>query len=324
MKFAPPLLKDTLALTLLLVGLPVAAQGLGANRLLTVSDVLRLAPESSSTVASAQNEVATAERDLRTLEANPQAVPIELAAARRTLEASQDDLRLAVAQSRLEGFNLFAELLEAQAALEAQERATEIAAISAEATEARYEAGAGGEFARDSLEAFVDVEVVVERLRPVSEASLPEIEANEEELMARANETSGRLRNADRTVADAEEQLAAVDNAFSAAREVEAARDRLEDSRAAASEARHAVRLAVRQAVANVRAAQNRYENAQASQRSSVETLRSAEVRFDAGTISRVALEEARLAHQNTESSLQSALHGLYRALLQLEIAVLE
>jgi|GEM_PF-903470 len=336
-----------LTLCALLLAAPAFAQGALPGNLLTVGDVLRLAPKGSRAVADARSAVQDAAREQRTLENDPQAVPIEVRAARRAVEAAEDDLKVAVAQSRLEGFNLFAELVEAQAAVEAQEGTARVAEISARAMEARHEAGAateseltgaqselasaersleeartGLQFARDSLEAFLGTGVV--EVRPLRESQLPEGTPTEEELVASAGEANRRIRNAERALVDAREQLAAVDNAYSAAREIETARERVQNAEEAISDARDAVQLSLRQALANLDAARNRYENARASGRSAAESYRASQARFEAGTISRVALEEARLSLGSSEASLQSALHALFRAHLQLEMAVLE
>jgi outer membrane protein len=311
-------------------------------RQLGFEEALALASQNSAEVSTAQVDLERAERDLARLRADPLALRIPLLQGEQGLAQAQQALALARLRLENEVASSFAAALEADNTVRLSEMQRDISATQLEATTIRFEAGAATtldvERARnalsDSERALTDARQsrtlaydqlgsllgVAENFElsimpPVPD--LPELSA----VLARLPENQ-QVTAAEQALMLAEAQLAAVDNDFSPRSEIEAAQDAVNNARVRLTEAGRATELLIRQRYNAVLAAQGRLDNAEAAYATAQEDLNAQQVRFEAGSISRLDLEQARLGVVNAETQVTAAQHALTSALRQLELTV--
>jgi outer membrane protein TolC len=311
---------------------------------LSLEEALALAGERDAGVITAQAELAAAERDLARTTADPLALRLTRVQAEHALENARTALESARLTSRLSTTGAYLAALEADEALAIAEQAVAIAAIALEATEIRFNAGAATpldvERARNDYEAARRDRDDAQQTRALSYSELaslvglspealtlepvtvmPEI-PDLDDLLARLEENR-QWRLARQAVELAELRLAAVDNAFSARAEIEAARDALASAEVRLRETRRSLALGLQQSYNAVIAAQGRLTSAAANAATARETLRAQTLRYEAGSISRLEHERAKLDAARAEAQLNSARYALLRALLQLRRTLL-
>jgi len=311
---------------------------------ISLEQALALASELDAGVISARADLAAAERDLARTRADPLALRLTIAQAEQALENAQAALESALSSSRAALTNAYLAALEADQTLAVAEQAEAIATIALEASEIRFNAGAAtqldlerarndfGAAQRDRNDArqtraltYSELASLVEllpeelTLQPVTATpAIPELDS----LLVRLAENR-QWRLTRQAVELAELRLAAVDNAFSARAEVEAARDALANAQVRLRETRRSLELTMRQSHNAVLAAQSRLMSAAASAATASDTLSAQTLRYEAGSISRLEFERARLDAARAEAQHQTARHALLRALLQLTRALL-
>jgi len=311
---------------------------------ISLDTALALAGELDAGVISARADLAAAERDLARTRADPLALRLTIAQAEHALENAQAALESALSNSRAALTNAYLAALEADQTLAIAGQAAAIAAIALEATEIRFNAGAATqldlerarndfgaaqrdaedarqtrELAYSELASLVGLPLEGLTLEPITVApAMPELDS----LLARLAENR-QWRLTRQAVELAELRLAAVDNAFSARAEVEAARDTLAGNQVRLRETRRSLELTTRQSYNAVLAAQSRLMSAAASAATAHDTLSAQTLRYEAGSISRLEFERARLDVTRAEAQYQTARHALLRALLQLTRAIL-
>lgn len=316
---------------------------------LDLGTVLELAADADNSVHEARKALGDAERDLLLLEADPQALPLDRADAERSVAAAADRVRLAELEAELEAAKAYTDLLEARASLSQAEQQLEITELSLNGTRTRYEAGAAAElavieaenavteaessyreavadlgFAADDLAVRTGLAVSGSTvLEPLTEEALPG-SPDEAAASERLIELSGSLRDAERAVSAAADNYAATDNELSSRNEIEAARTGLADAEAAWERALTTAKTALGQSLSSLTANENRYRNALAALDVAAANLEAQRARYEAGSISRLALLEQEAGYAGTEATAASALHSLFIAQLQLEVTILQ
>ncbi len=302
---------------------------------LSYADALTAALQTSAAVNTAQVDLASAERDLGRLKADPLALRIPLLQAEQALTRAQQSLRGAEADARAAVAEAYANALEARSNVALAEKRLAIARTRAEATQIRFEAGAATSLdvadarnvlqsaQRDLGDAQEARTLAYDRLAsllalpgepslsdavpvgavPTLEDALAELDANSALVAARQG------------LELAQAQLAAVDNAFSARSDVEAARDAVVNAETQLRETRRSLELGVQQSYNAVVAAQNRAQGAADDLAAAQETLQAQRVRFQAGSISQLELAQSELNVQGAAATLETAQHALAASL---------
>jgi len=312
---------------------------------LTLDAAAALALEAAAGVQSSRLDLAGAERDRTRTQADPTTLRVQRLQVEHAVARAAAALRGAEASARDAAAGAYAEALEADDLLALADATAAIAAMVAEATRIQVEAGAATTLdldrSRDDLaaarrdvdDARAARELAYDRLasllgRDALEAPLERLPAPEEvpelaSYLARLDDNAALIAAAQQ-VELAEAQLAAVDNPLSsAAADVAAARDRRDTAVLNRDEQRRSLTLLVRQVHNAALAAQARLVSARETASSAREDLAVQELRHEAGSISSLALERARLQADQAAASEASAAHALAAALRQIELTVL-
>jgi outer membrane protein TolC len=312
----------------------------------TLADVLAAAPDADPGVRGARNDLASAERALARTESDPLATGLELLDARQAVEAAGDALGVAEANAVRDATAGVTAVLEARSALELALSERDIEATRLEAVRARAAAGAATalgvtEAENDALaaqraasEAEADLALALAELAalvdadvadvvPLTAADVPEAPTLDEAAERAPLESAG-IRAARRALASAEASLAAIDNALASDVEIEEAKDALADAEADLATALGDLGPSLRRAYLSLDAARNGLAGADDSLAASEDSLAGQRARFEAGSISGLAFDEATVAYRTAEASRDAALHTWVLAALDAELAVLE
>jgi outer membrane protein TolC len=335
-------MRRSLLITLLAL-LTVAAAQADTPTPLTLDRAASLAADIDADLVSARSDVASAERDLDRSKADPLALRLELLQAEQALAAAQAGLVSAEVAAGLELADAYTAALQADGsvALVAEELA--IADVTLEAQQIRFEAGAATQLDVDraandreaTLRDLADAEAgrdlayaelaslvgqLPGLLAPLDPAllMLPDLD----NALARAQERNAQLLAGRRSVELAAVRLEGLDNAFTARSEIESAQEALESAERRLTESVRTRDLSVRDSYNAVLSAQARVESARANLATAQADLAAQRTRLDAGTISPLGFAQSQLSFHNTETSLASAEHALYLALLRLEQSV--
>lgn len=313
---------------------------------LALPAALGKAEAASVAVAEARRLLSEAQAGLEASRADPLAVRLDQLQAEYDARSAELALRNAFLGTRVAAATAFTTALEAEDAVEAAELARDIASVTLEAQQVRFEAGAITALeldrARNDLQgaerdvassraarelAFAELARLLgtppgalERLAPtVTEEPVPELQELVERALAEhadvwASEVAQRMALA---------RLAAVDHALSSRREVEAARALVSASEARSAETRGVVELAVRQRYLGLVNARGRYDHALAGLETAREEFAAQRARHEVGAASPLQLRRAEAALLEAEASVRSLLHDLMLARLELEQAVL-
>jgi outer membrane protein TolC len=330
-----------LALTLTLA----PAWAVHAQAPLDLARAATLAVDVAAGVQSARLDLATAERDLARAVADPTTLRIPRLQADHAVARAATALRNAEASARDGAASAYTAALEADDRLALAEAALAIATTTREALTIQFEAGAATRLdvdrteddrraaASDVADAVAARALAYDRLasligaeradlalaRAPEPGPLLELEAYLVDLPANA-----QLQAADQQVALAEAQLAAVDNPLSSApSDVAAARDRVEAARLQRDEQARSLTLLVRQAHNAARSAEARVRAAEAAAASAREEAGVQRVRFEAGSVSALALARTEQQALAQEQALAAARHGLLAAIRQLQLTLL-
>ena len=309
---------------------------------LGLADVSRLAVQTSADVSTAELELETARRNLSRVQADPLALRIPLLQAEHSLERATTNLEIARLNAANTALSAYANALEADSSLRLADMRLGIASTQLEATVIRFNAGAAtnldlerarNELAtaeRDLADARQAQQLAYDNLLSLmglsGDYTLPDaFELADiptlEDILAELPRNTQRSQ-ALQALQLAEAQLAAVDNAFSPRSEIDAARDQVTSARTRLGELERNLSLSIRQTYNGVLAAQSRLQSATASLETAREDVSAQQVRFDAGSISLLQLEQSKLSLAQAETQLQQAQHGLAAALRQLELGI--
>ena len=304
-----------------------------------------LAVDVAAGVQSARLDLATAERDLARASADPTTLRVARLQVEHAVARAATALRSAEATARDGAGSAYTAALEADGQLALAESALEIATTTREALAIQFEAGAATRLdvdraeddrraaesdvadaaaaralAYDRLASLIgadDADLALERAP--EPPPLLDLEAYLADLPANA-----QLLAADHQVALAAAQLAAVDNPLSSApSDVAAARDRVEAARLQRDEQERSLTLLVRQAHNAARSAEARVRAAEAAAASAREEYDVQRVRFEAGSVSALALARTERQAVAQEQALTAARHAFAAAIRQLDLTLL-
>ena len=303
-----------------------------------------LAVDVAAGVQSALLDLATAERDLARATADPTTLRVTQLQVDHAVARAATALRNAEASARDGAASAYTAALEADDQLALAEAALAIAATTREALAIQFEAGAATRLdvdraeddrraaERDVVDAVAARALAYDRFASLIGADdadfalerapepppLLDLEAYLVDLPANA-----QLQAADQQVVLAAAQLAAVDNPLSSApADVAAARDRVETARLQRAEQERSLALLVRQAHNAARSADARVRAAEAAAASAREEFGVQQVRFEAGSVSALALARTERQAAAQEQALTAARHALHAAIRQLELTL--
>jgi outer membrane protein TolC len=334
--------RSALALVLALLLPPLAA---AAPTPLTFDAAMAAAVEAATGVRTARLELATVERDLARVAADPTSLRVARLSAEHAVARAVTAIAGASASAMDAAARAFTDALESEDRLAVAEGALAIAATAREAAGIQFEAGAATRIdversendlrsaerdlddarsaralAYDRLASLLGLPSGDLALAPPSEPQgVPDLERYLTEL-----DRNAQLQAAAQQVELAEAQLAAIDNPIaSAPSDVAAARDRLEAARLQVDEQRRSLALLVRQAHNGAASAEARWRSAEATAATAREDVAVQRLRFEAGSISALALARAELQSQQQTAQLTAARHALAAALRQVDLTVL-
>ena len=315
----------------------------GGEISLTLAEAVDAGLAADAEVVSAQADLAAAERDQARTEADPLSLRLPRVRAAQGVVSAQDALEAARLSAQSSVADAYYTALEADDTLALARQQQSIAETTLQAQRIRLEAGAATQLdvdrAQNDLAAAQRNVADAQEARNLAYNDLAsQIGGSAEGLTLQEDETTAevpaldavltrlddnaQLRAAEQGVELAQVSLEAIDNAFSPRADIEAAQDTLNSAQTQLQEVRRSLELAVRGSYNAVVAAQGRLESAQANLATSEETLSAQQVRFDAGSISRLDFENAQLERANTVADAAAARHNLAEALLQLESTV--
>lgn len=332
----------TLAILVILSVGVALAQG-KPSEVLTLAEVLEVAPITSPNFLGARSDLTAARRTLGRYQADPLALRVP------TLQAQQavENARAALASTRLSAYTdatgAYFDALAATTALRIAEKAVALQTARLRATEIRLEVGAATKLellqAQNSLaeaqRTQQDAEQTqnlayralgnlvgesVSRVAPIS-LTTPAVPTLEQSLAEAATGNSG-VKAAATSAEIAGAELAAIDNTFSAQADIDAARDSLASVKSNLETARLGLELSVRQAHSALESTARAFDNAQATYAASQEELAAQEARLTAGSLAPIDYQEAQLAHLQNEAELYSTLYRFRLAALELEQTV--
>ncbi len=299
----------------------------------------------ASGVQSALLDLATAERDLARGAADPTTLRVARLQAEHALVRATTALRNAEATARDGAASAFTGALEADDQRARSEAALAIATTTLEAARIQFEAGAATRLdveraendqrsaERDLTDAVAARDLAYDRLASLigtadagfalTRAPEPEVLIPLEQYLVALPENA-QMQAAAQQVELAAAQLAAVDNPLSSApADVAAARDRVETARLQRDEQERSLTLLVRQAHNAARSAEARVRAAEATAASAREDYDVQVLRFDAGSVSALALARAEQQAVAQDHALAAARHALGAAIRQLQLTLL-
>ena len=343
------MLNETVAvLALLLFPLGVfgfaAAQTSSADaaQALSLMDVMEIAPELDADVITASADLAAAERELRRTEGDPLALRLSRLEAQQRVASEQADLTSARLGAERDAAALYFGALEADDALDLARARRDIAQMTAQATQIRFEAGQVGRlelsraqndlaaaerevasaeqrrtFAYGELASLLGQVDELRLLAPFAPPPVPPLE----EVLGRLDENAA-LQRAAQAVEVAQVSLELADSSYSSQRDVEAAEDALASVRTQRRELRRSLDLSVRGAHNAALSARDAYQNARAALQSAEDELSAQRLRFEAGDVSCLALAEAERSVAESAAAARSAQYALAETVTQLDLVV--
>jgi cobalt-zinc-cadmium efflux system outer membrane protein len=323
----------------------VLVLGLAHAQPLTLDDALGRAVEASAAVRGARLDLASAERDLARIAADPTSLRVARLQADHAVASAVAGLANATMTAQDAMASAYASALEADAGLMVAEGAHAIAETAHEAVTIQFEAGAATRLdversendrrsaERDVVDARAARSLAYDRLASLlgltgadltltplpDPGTVPPLDTYVADL-----DRNAQLQAAVQQAELAAAQFAAIDNPLaSAPAEIAAARDRLETAQLRAAEQRRSLTLLVRQAHNGALAAEARLRSAAAAAATARDDLDVQRLRFDAGSISALALARAELQTRQQEAQLAAARHALAAALRQIDLTLM-
>ena len=312
---------------------------------ITLDEALSQAVEASAAVRGARLDLASAERDLGRVAADPTSLRVARLQADHAVARAAGAVATATATARDAAAGAYAAALEADASLAIAEGAFAIAETARQAAAIQFEAGAATRLdversendlrsaERDVIDAGASRALAYDRLASLlghagadltlaplpDPGPVPPLDAFLDDL-----DRNAQLQAASQQADLAAAQLAAVDNPLaSAPADIAAARDRLETANLQVDEQRRSLALVVRQAHNGALSAEARMRSAEAAAGTARDDLDVQRLRFDAGSISALTLARAELQTRQHEAQLAAARHALAAALRQVDLTLM-
>ncbi len=309
---------------------------------LSFEEALNRAALNNASVATARVDLESATRDLSRVQQDPLSLRIPLLQAQQAVELATLSLEAATLSAQQQAASAYASAKEADTSLQLSQAQEAITATQLEANTIRFNAGAATRLdleraqnalasaqrdtqdssqaralAYDNLASLVGLSSNLLLTSTIPVAEVPSLET----VLANLDANSNVIR-AKQSVELAQANLAAVDNAFSSRSTVDAARDNVSNAETRLADTRRSLDISFRQSYNAVSAAQSRVASATANLSASQSDLNAQQVRFDAGSISLLELEQSKLTLLSANAQLESAQHALAATIRQLELAV--
>ena len=313
------------------------------TQVISLTDALERSPDLNAEVILAQADLAAAERELRRTEGDPLALRLPLLEARQRVASERTDLTSARLEAEQAASSRFFGALEADDALDLARTRRDIAEVTVQAAQIRFDSGQIGQLeltrVNNDLEAaerevasaeqrrtlaYGEVASVLgleveglQLLAPFAPPQIPELD----KVLGRLGENT-LLQRAAQTVALARLRLELSDASYSPQRDIEMAEDALASAETQRRELRRSLDLSVRGAYNAALAARDAFQNAQVALQSAEDEFAAQRLRFDAGEVSRLALAEGERNVAERAANLRSAQYALSRTVTQLDLAV--
>lgn len=311
---------------------------------LSLESALEEVLEVDSAVVTARANLVSAERERMRVRADPLALRLLQLRTENALDNARAALRIQQWNARSQAAEAYFKALEADADLELRLLQRQQASIRYEANRIRFEAGA---ITQLELEASSNAFTASQRARIEAEEArdlayqeltsllgrdhtplqlqaletLPAVPALNN-LSARL-EQNQQLRSAEQALDIARIEYEQANNAFVARAVTQERLDAFERARLRIPELRRELSLSLRQRYNALLLAQGRLAGEEEALRAAQEQLHAEQLRFDAGAISVLELEQARFAYAEQYRALSLARHSIYRAWLSVEQTVL-
>jgi outer membrane protein TolC len=310
---------------------------------LTLEQALTLAPTVDANIISARTDLASAQRDLGRVKADPLSLRLDILQAEQSVASRQESFDQAGLSNKLSTTEAFFNALEADENLANAQKQFEISSTTLSAQQIRYQAGAITQIDLSNAE---NDAVVAERSvsdaqnarnlaysqlaskigqPPVSLAlyadDVPTIAALTD-YQAQALAKNSQLNALKRAEALAQVQLQIVDNAFSSRSQIDSAKDALANAQLNLSDFQNSLGLTIESSYNSVISAQAGYQNALEAFKTASSDLSAQKTRLNAGSISPITFAQSELAFAQKQASLNRSKHQLVLSVIRLEQAV--
>ncbi|MFO7543873.1 MAG: TolC family protein [Trueperaceae bacterium] len=312
---------------------------------LPFEEALDRAAEANASVRAARLDLATAERDLERVRADPTTLRIARLQAEQSHQRAVAALAAATESARDAAATAYENALQADDRVAIAEAALAIAASLHDAARIRFEAGAATRLdleraandvqaaARDLDDARQTRDLAYQRLASqVGDAEAPIAltpapppgpvpDLDQVRTWAEENRT---VLAAAHQLALAEAQLTAIDVPLTTPRaDIEAARDRVDTARLQLDEQRRVLDLELQQARNAAVAAAARLQSADEAVVTAEEDVRVQRLRFEAGTVAQLTLAQSELQASRQRAARTTAEHTLAASLRRLSLLAL-
>jgi outer membrane protein, heavy metal efflux system len=309
-----------------------------------LEQALDLAPNVDATIISARTDLASAQRDLDRIKADPLSLRLDILQAEQSMASKQEALGRALLSNRLNATEAFFNALEADETLANAQKQLAIANATLAAQQIRFTAGA-----ITQIDLSTAQNSAVEAERTVSDAQntrnlaysqltsklgqqpsglaaytaeAPQLEPLEQ-YQATALEKNSQLNALKRSANLAQAQLESIDNDFSSRSQIDSARDALSNTQLNLNDYQSSLGLTIESSYNSVLSANATYQNALESLNTATNDLSAQKTRLDAGSISPIAYQQSELTFAQKQTSLNRSKHQLLIAFTRLEQAVM-
>ena len=291
-----------------------------------------LSPTVDAAIISARTDLASSQRDLQRVKADPLSLRLDILQAEQSLASQQESLDKALLSNRFSISQAYFNALEADESLSNAQKQLEIANATLTAQQIRYQAGAITQI--DLSNAQNDA---VEAERSLSDAQntrnlaysqltsylgqepsslapfateAPTLEALEI-YQSQALEKNLQLNVLKRAVDLAQVQLQIVDNDFSSRSQIDTAKDALANTQLNLSDYQNSLGLTIESSYNSVISAQASYQNALEAFNTATNDLNAQKTRLDAGSISPISFKQSELSFAQKQAALNRSRHQL-------------
>ncbi len=311
---------------------------------LTLEQALSLSPSLDAAIISSRTDLASAQRDVERVKADPLALRLDILQAEQKVASEQEAFDKAVVSNKLTLTEAFFNALESDQTLANAQKQLDIANATLKAQQIRYQAGAITQI--DLSNAQNDA---VETERSVSDAQNTRnlaysqlssklgqepsalesytaeapVLASLESYQAEALEKNSQLNALKRAVELAQVQLQIVDNAFSSRSQIDSAKDALANSQLNLSDYQNSLGLSIESSYNSVISANASYQNSLEAFNTASNDLSAQKTRLDAGSISPIAFQQSELVFAQKQAVLNRSKHQLLLSFIRIEQGVL-
>ncbi len=311
---------------------------------LTLEQALTLSPTVDAAIISSRTELASAQRDLERVKADPLSLRLDILQAEQSLASKQEALDKALLSNRFTISQAFFNALESDEALSNSQKQLEIAHATLTAQQIRYQAGAITQIdlsnaQNDSVEAERSLSDA-QNTRNLAYSQLtsylgqepsslapfateaPTLEALEV-YQSQALEKNIPLNVLKRALDLTQVQLQIVDNDFSSRSQIDSAKDALSNAQLNLADYQNSLGLTIESSYNSVISAQASYQNALEAFNTATNDLNAQKTRLDAGSISPISFKQSELVFAQKQAALSRSRHQLVLSFIRLEQAVL-